>query len=220
MRIIHPVRVRVSLAVAVFALVGLVAMLGSACVRADDRLPALPLDKYTEVQKKAARDFAADRGKTVFGPFVPLLRSPELMLGAKAMGDYLRFKSSLPKRIGELAVLVVCREWTQQVEWQIHYPLALQSGVSREVADAIADGRRPDKLKEDEQVAYDLSIEILRNRRVSDETYRRAVAAFGEQGVVDLLGVNGYYVFLATVMNAARTAVPMIAAVPLRQFPD
>ena len=220
MRVALPRRVRVSMAVAVLAFAALVAALGSACVRADDRLPPLPFDKYSEVQRKAVRDFAADRGKPVFGPFVPLVRSPELMLSAKAMGDYLRFKSSLPKRIGELAVLVVCREWTQQVEWQIHYPLALQAGLSPEVADAIADGRRPEKLAQDEQVAYDLSIEIQRNRRVSDETYRRAVTAFGEQGLVDLLGVNGYYVFLATVMNAARTAPTVVAAVPLRHFPD
>jgi 4-carboxymuconolactone decarboxylase len=114
----------------------------------------------------------------------------------------------------------VCREWTQQVEWQIHYPLAVQAGLSRETADAIADGRRPDHLAEDEQVAYDLSLEILRNRRVSEQTYRRAMAAFGEQGVVDLLGLNGYYAFLATVMNAARTPVSNVSVVPLRAFPD
>jgi 4-carboxymuconolactone decarboxylase len=142
------------------------------------------------------------------------------MLSAKSMGDYLRFRSPLPKRIGELTVLVVCREWTQRVEWQIHYPLALQAGLPRAVADAIADGRRPDKMAPDEQAAYDLSIEILRNHRVSDETYRRAVAAFGEQGVVDLLGFNGYYALLAVVLNAARTPPPPTPALPLRAFPD
>jgi 4-carboxymuconolactone decarboxylase len=211
-------RGRISAIVAATSFAGIVALL--ACARADDRLPPVPARKYSEVQRKAVQDFLRERGQPVFGPFVPLLRSPELMLSAKSMGDYLRFRSALPKRIGELAILVVCREWTQQVEWQIHYPLALQAGVPRDVADAIADGRRPDKLSPDEQAAYDLSVEILRNHRVSDETYRRAVAAFGEQGVVDLLGLNGYYALLAVVMNAARTPPPPTAAVPLRAFPD
>ena len=197
---------------------GIVALLAFA--RADDRLPPLPLEKYNEVQRKAAERFASDRGKPPYGPFVPLLRSPELMLGAKSIGDYLRFKTSLQPRVGELVVLVVCRDWTQQVEWQIHYPLALQAGISREIADAIADGRRPDGLGPDQQVAYDLSMEILRNRRVSEQTYRRAVAAFGEEGIVDLLGLNGYYAFLSIVMNAARTPAPSFTAVPLRSFPD
>jgi 4-carboxymuconolactone decarboxylase len=209
---------RISGIVAAVSLACIVVLL--ACARADDRLPPLPAGRYTEVQRKAVQEFLRQRGQPVFGPFVPLLRSPELMLTAKSMGDYLRFRSALPKRVGELAILVVCREWTQQVEWQIHYPLALEAGVPREVADAIADGRRPDKLAPDEQVAYDVSIEILRNHRVSDETYRRAVAAFGEQGVVDLLGLDGYYALLAVVMNAARTPAPPTAAVPLRAFPD
>jgi 4-carboxymuconolactone decarboxylase len=218
MRRTIPGRARISAVVASLSAAGIVALL--ACARADDRLPPLPAGKYSEVQRKAVQEFLRERGQPVFGPFVPLLRSPELMLSAKSMGDYLRFKSALPPRIGELAILVVCREWTQQVEWQIHSPLALQAGVSRDTIEAIGDGRRPDKLAADEQVAYDLSIEILRNRRVSDETYRRAVAAFGEQGVVDLLGLNGYYGLLAVVMNAARTPPPPSTAVPLRAFPD
>jgi 4-carboxymuconolactone decarboxylase len=213
-----PARTKVAGAVACLSAIGIVVLV--ACARAEDRMPALPPGKYSEVQRKAALEFAKERGKPVFGPFVPLLRSPELMLSASSMGDYLRFRSALPPRVGEMVVLLVCREWTQQVEWQIHYPLALQAGVSRETADAIADGRRPDNLSADERIAYDLSFEILRNRRVSEETYRRALQAFGEQGVVDLLGLNGYYSFLATVMNAARTRTSEIAAVPLRSFPD
>jgi 4-carboxymuconolactone decarboxylase len=218
MRGTAPGKARISAAIAVLSGAGIVVLL--ACARADDRLPPLPAGKYNEVQRKAVQEFVRERRQPVFGPFVPLLRSPELMLTAKSMGDYLRFRSALPSRVRELAVLVVCREWTQQVEWQIHSPLALQAGLSREVVDAIADGRRPETLASDEQVAYDLSIEILRNHRVSDDTYRKAVAAFGEQGVVDLLGLNGYYALLAVVMNAARTPAPPTAAAPLRAFPD
>jgi 4-carboxymuconolactone decarboxylase len=185
-----------------------------------DRLPPIPVERYSEAQKQAVRALAVDRGRPVSGPLVPLMRSPELMLATKAMGDYLRFKGVLPPRIQELAILIVCREWTQQVEWQIHRSLALQAGIRSEIVDAIADGRRPTALSDDEQAAYDVSIEILRNKRVSDDTYRRARAAFGEQGVVELLSVNGYYVLLSAVMNGARTTPSGPVVEPLRRFPD
>jgi 4-carboxymuconolactone decarboxylase len=191
-----------------------------ACGRGGDRLPPIPLEKYTGAQKVAVRELLTDRQRPIFGPFVPLLRSPDLMLAAKSMGDSLRFKSVLPERITEMTILVVCREWTQQVEWQMHYPLATKAGLRREIAEAIADGRRPSEMAADEQAAYDLSTELLRNKRVSDETYRRALAVFGEQGVVELLGLNGYYVFLAAVMNGARTAPRDPALEPLHRFPD
>jgi 4-carboxymuconolactone decarboxylase len=205
---------------ACIAAAALAASRAPACTRADDRLPPIPLEKYSDAQKQAVCELATGRARPVVGHFVPLMRSPELMLATKAMGDYLRFKSVLPPRIKELAALIVCREWTQQVEWQIHHPLALHAGVRRETAEAIADGRRPAALPDDEQIAYDISIEILHNKRVSDDTYRRALAAFGEQGVVELLGLNGYYVLLAAVMNAARTVPPDPATEPLRRFPD
>jgi 4-carboxymuconolactone decarboxylase len=183
-------------------------------------MPPIPLERYTTAQKQAVRELAIERQRPVSGPFVPLLRSPDLMLATKAVGDYLRVKTVLPPRIEEMAVLIVCREWTQQVEWQMHYPAAVQAGLRREIAEAIADGRRPSDMAPDEQAAYDLSLEVLRNKRVSDDTYRRAVSAFGEQGVVELLSVNGYYVLLATVMNGVRTAPANPSLEPLRRFPD
>jgi len=213
-----PARTKIAAAVACLSAVGIVAVLAYA--RAEDRMPPLPVAKYDEVQRKALVEFAKGGRQPLSGPFVPLLRSPELMLTAKSMEDYLRSRSPLPRRVGEMVVLLVSREWTQQVEWQIHAPLALQAGLPREMIEAIADGRRPDDLASEERIAYDLSLEILRNRRVSEETYRRAVQAFGEQGVVDLLALNGYYSFLATVMNAARTRTSDVAVVPLRSFPD
>jgi len=213
-----PARTKIAAAVACLSAVGIVAVLAYA--RAEDRMPPLPVAKYDEVQRKALVEFAKGGRQPLSGPFVPLLRSPELMLTAKSMEDYLRSRSPLPRRVGEMVVLLVSREWTQQVEWQIHFPLAFQAGLARSTIEAIADGRRPDDLGAEERIAYDFSLEILRNRRVSEETYRRAVQAFGEQGVVDLLALNGYYSFLATVMNAARTRTPDVAVVPLRSFPD
>src|SRR3974377_67980 len=107
---------------------------------AQDRMPESPADKMTDAQKKAAQEFAAGRGTPVFGPFVPLLRSPEVMLRAKAMGDYLRFKNVLPAKLSEFVVLLTARQWTQQYEWDFHYPIAIKAGLNPDVAKAIADG--------------------------------------------------------------------------------
>src|SRR5690349_18237840 len=99
-----------------------------------DRLPEIPAEKMTPAQKKAAAEFKAGRGAEVFGPFVPLLRSPEVMLRAKAMGDYLRFNSSLPPKINEFVILITARYWTQQYEWDVHYPIAIKAGLGPEIA--------------------------------------------------------------------------------------
>ncbi|NUU44897.1 carboxymuconolactone decarboxylase family protein [Tardiphaga robiniae] len=187
---------------------------------AQDRMPPIPADKYTESQKKAAEEFAGGRGYEVRGPFVPLIRSPEVMLRAKAMGDHLRFKSALAPRLSEMIILITAREWTQQYEWVAHHDIAIKAGLRNDIADAIADGRRPVGMAEDEEAAYDMSIEIQRTKRVSDPTWNKAVAKFGEQGVIDLLGINGYYTFLAMAMNAARTGLPAGVAEPLKRFPD
>jgi len=198
------------------AIAGLVASPGLA----QDRMPPIAADNLTDAQRKAADAFAEGRGYAVRGPFVPLLRSPEVMLRAKAMGDYLRFKSTLGPRLNEMVILITAREWTQQYEWNAHHPIALKAGLRPEIAAAIAEGYRPAAMAEDEEIAYDVATEILRLKRVSDPTYRRAVAKFGEQGVIDLLGVVGYYNFLAIVMNATRTGLPEGAGEPLKRYPE
>lgn len=188
--------------VTVFCLVFLL----SIATHAQDRMKALTDDQLTEAQRKAAEIFKESRGVPVFGPFVPLLRSPELMLDAKNMGDYLRYRNSLPQEIVELVILVTAREWSQQVEWQIHYPLALKAGLKKSVADAIGLGEAPEGMSDQEAVAWQFSTELHRTKQLSDATYQRALAQFGAQGVIDLAGTNGYYDFLAMVMNSARTA--------------
>ena len=186
---------------------------------AQDRMPEIPADKMTEAQKKAAEEFAAGRGMAVFGPFVPLLRSPEVMLRAKAMGDYLRFKNSLPAKLSEFTILITSRQWTQQYEWDVHYPIAVKAGLNPEIAKAVAEGRRPQNMPADEELVYDFVTELHDTQSVSDGTYARAVARFGEQGVIDMIGVNGYYTFLAMVMNTARTALPPDHKPALPAFP-
>jgi 4-carboxymuconolactone decarboxylase len=201
----------------------LVAVVVTACVavpaRAQDRMPPIPADKLTDAQRKAIAEFKTARSADVSGPFIPLLRSPEVMTRARAMGDYLRFRSSLPPRLSEFVILITARRWTQQYEWNAHQPLALQGGVKADVVEAIAEGRRPERMRADEEAIYTLIDEIDRNRSVSDATYASAVAVVGEQGVVDTLGLVGYYTTLALVMNTARTPLPPGATAGLAPFP-
>lgn len=178
---------------------------GPAC---SDRMPELAPERQTEAQRKASSEFLASRGTPVFGPFVPLLRSPEVMLRAKAMGDYLRYKSSLPPKLNEFAILLTARHWTQRYEWAIHQPLALKAGLNSEVAAMVAEGRRPSGLDEGEQLVHDFVTELLNHQGVCDATYQAAAGRFGEQGTIDLIGVCGYYTFIAMVLNVARTPTP------------
>ena len=182
-------------------------------------MPPIPADKLTDAQRKAIEEFKTARSAEISGPFVPLLRSPEVMTRARAMGDYLRFRSALPPRLSEFVILLTARRWTQQYEWNAHQPLALKGGVKAEVVTAIAEGRRPEHMAADEEAVYTLVDEIDRNRSVSDATYSRAIAAVGEQGVIDTLGLVGYYSMLAMVMNTARTPVPAGATPGLPVLP-
>jgi 4-carboxymuconolactone decarboxylase len=186
---------------------------------AQDRLPPIPAGALTDVQRKAIEEFKAARSADVSGPFVPLLRSPEVMNRARAMGDYLRYKSVLPPRLSEFVILIIARRWTQQYEWNAHQPIALQAGLRADVVAAIAEGRRPSPMAADEEALYTLVDELHRNQSVSDPTYAKAVASVGEQGVIDTLGIAGYYTLLAMVMNTARTPLPAGAKPALAPFP-
>ena len=186
---------------------------------AQDRLPPIPESQQTEAQKKAIAEFTAARKTGISGPFVPLLRSPEVMNRARAMGDYLRFNSVLPPRLSEFAILITARYWTQNYEWDAHNQLALQGGLSADIIKAIADGRRPDKMAADEEALYTFCDELHRNQSISDATYARAVSTFGEQGVIDIVGISGYYTLLAMVLNTARTPVPPGHTPALAPFP-
>jgi 4-carboxymuconolactone decarboxylase len=187
--------------------------------RAQDRMPPIPESQQTEAQKKAIAEFTAARKTGISGPFVPLLRSPEVMNRARAMGDYLRFNSVLPPRLSEFAILITARYWTQNYEWDAHSQLALQGGLSADIIKAIADGRRPEKMAADEEVLYTFCDELHRNQSISDATYARAVSTFGEQGVIDIAGISGYYTLLAMVLNTARTPVPAGHTPALAPFP-
>lgn len=175
---------------------------------AEDRMPPIPLDKMTPDQRGFAEEIIKGPRGALYGPFLPLIRSPELMDRSSKMGEYLRYRSAIGNRLSELVILIVARQWSQQVEWYLHEAVALKVGIKPDVVKAISEGRRPDDLTADEQIVYDFSNEMNVNRSVSDTTYALAKKRFGEKGVVDMLGLNGYYTYLAIIMNGTQTENP------------
>ena len=173
-------------------------------VLAQQRLPTIAPEQYTAEQKKAAEDFLAARNVPVFGPFEPMMHSPEVMSIARSTGDYLRYHSAIGNTLSELVILVTAREWSQDYEWYVHQPIALKAGISKDIADAIADGRRPVAMSADEEIVYDFTVELQKNKRVSDATFSRAEQRFGKKGVVDMVAISGYYTSLAMQLNTAR----------------
>src|SRR5262245_40639788 len=170
-----------------------------------DRLPPLAREQMDAAQRAAADELIAGPRKGVKGPFIALLRSPELLARAQRVGEYLRFHSALPARVSEFATLVVSRAWTQQFEWAVHVPLALKEGTSEQTIAALRDGRRPGAMSDDEALAYDFATELMVHHGVADDTYARCVARFGERGTVDLVGIVGYFVWMSMVLNVAHT---------------
>ena len=133
-----------------------------------------------------------------------MMHSPEVMSIARATGDYLRYHSAVGNTLSELVILITAREWSQDFEWFVHQPIALKAGISKDIADAISDGRRPVAMSADEEIVYDFTVELLRTKRVSDATLDRAEQRFGKKGVVDMVGISGYDTSLAMQLNTAR----------------
>ncbi|MSQ56795.1 MAG: carboxymuconolactone decarboxylase family protein [Limnohabitans sp.] len=196
---------------------------------ADDgpsRFPLLSNDQMTTAQKglanlirsgpRAAVPGSAANNATLGSPFNVFLRSPELGDHLQNVGLYIRFKSVLGSRLSEFAILITARHWTAEYEWHAHHRLAMQAGLSPEVAAAVAEGRRPTNMKADEEAIYNFCQELHTNKRVSDASFKAVADLFGEQGVMDLIAVNGYYVTLTMVLNVDRTPVPGGAPPPLK----
>ena len=194
---------RVMAAYAVWAM-----SIGALPARAQDRLPPIPPEKQTEAQKKAAVEFRAERMQDVFGPFVPLSRSPQLMMDAARMGTYLRFGNTLPRALSEFAIILQARRWSQEYEWYVHAADARTAGLPEEIIQAVAEGRRPEKMTDEQDIVYEFGRELNDSRAVTDRTYARAVARFGEQGVMDLVGLNGFYTLISMALNVGRSPLP------------
>jgi 4-carboxymuconolactone decarboxylase len=183
-------------------------------------MPPIPARRMTKAQREAAREIASGPRGAVVGPFIAALRSPEFMRRLQKLGEYLRYHNALPPRLCEMAILLVARDWTQQFEWSAHAKLAAERGLKRDIVAAVAAGRRPDAMADDEALIHEFYMELERAKSISDATYARAVRKLGEQGVIDLIGIIGYYATLARIMNVARTPLPAGQAALLAPFPD
>ena len=180
-----------------------------------ERLPGLPESALNEEQRRVVAAIVGGKRGSLRGPFPAMLRSPVVAARYAILGEYLRFDSSIPADLNELAILITARQWTAQYEWYAHRRLAMQAGLPPAVADAVAEGRRPDPMTEDQRIVWEFVTELYRDRGVSDATYAQVKDRFGERGVIDLIGVCGYYVGVSMVLNVSRVPLPA-DAVPLK----
>ena len=181
----------------------------------ETRFRTLKEGEMSEEQLKLYRDIASGPRAGVRGPFNALLRSPELGQRAQKMGEYIRFNSSLPARLNEFAILVTARHWNAQYEWHAHHSLALKAGLKPAVAADLAQGRRPAGMQEDEAAIYDFCKELHEKKNVSDANYKAVLDKFGERGVMDLIGVSGYYTLVSMILNVDRHPLPAGTPAPL-----
>ena len=170
-----------------------------------ERLPLPANESLSDDQRKAAKALIDGPRKAVFGPFVPLLRSPVLMERIGSLGEHLRFDSKLDARIRELVTCAVARYASNQFEWVMHAPAAVKAGVSADAIEAMRLGRRATPLADDEQLALDFAHELLQHHGVSEPTYVAARSRFGEVAVIDLVALIGYFVMVCWTMNVAHT---------------
>jgi 4-carboxymuconolactone decarboxylase len=201
---------------AVFAL----ALVSGLKVRAQERMPPIPPEKMTDAQKKAAQDYKELRNQTLGGgPWGVILRVPDLMVPPVQFRIHNQKNSALSPKLTEFAILIAARHWTNNYEFLPHSSAAAKDGLSPEIIAAIVDGRRPAKMAEDEEAVYDFCNELLHNQSVTDPTYARMLAKFGEPGIVEAASLEGYYTYLSMLMNVARTPVPPGSKPPLAPFP-
>lgn len=160
---------------------------------------------FNEHHTKANAEFKKRRGLDAFGPYEPLLHSPEVMLDVEAVGRRLRYNSVFPENLKEMAILLVARSMNQPYEWSVHQPIAVKFGVSEATCKAIAEGRRPDDLTTDEALIYNAVTELLTRKNLSDETFNRVQAQYGERGCMELPAILGIYTLLAYCLNVAGT---------------
>ena len=190
------------------------------CLNAQDRMPPVPADKMTPAQKKAVQDYKDLRKTDLTGPpWTVLLRVPDLVVPSLELRLHNLNNSALSPKLTEFAILIAARHWTNNFEWNAHSTLATNAGLSPAIIAAIAEGRRPAGMAEDEEIVYDFCTELLHNQSVSDPTYARAAAQFGESGVVEAASLEGYYTYLSMVMNTARSPLAAGVTPALKPFP-
>jgi 4-carboxymuconolactone decarboxylase len=182
------------------------AVLG-ASAQAQERFSPLKLDQLTAEQQQMATMLATPPRNTKLntGPFNAYARSPDLGILLLEVSDFVRFKTSLPPRLSEFAILIAAQQWSQSYEWHAHYALAIKGGLDRQILVDLAAGKRPQGMKEDEAALYDFCVEMYRDKKVSDASFKAARAAFGERGVMDVIGILGYYDLVSMALIAQNT---------------
>jgi 4-carboxymuconolactone decarboxylase len=184
-----------------------------------NRFKPLTYDSMTTEQKQMTDDVLSGERGSMAGPYNVLLRSPAMGDLAQKFGAYTRFHSTVPKRLNEFAIIITARYWTSQFEWLPHKRAALQAGLRPEVVDAVAAGQRPALMRMDEQAVYNFCTELLTTKQVSEETFEAAVELLGERGVVDLIGVMGYYQLVSMLLNTDRYPMPNGMSPELKPLP-
>jgi 4-carboxymuconolactone decarboxylase len=182
-----------------------------------DRFKPLAWEQLTDAQKTMVGDLLSGSRVSLNGPFNVLLRSPEMGNVAQKLGEYVRFHTSVPRRLNEMAILMTAKAWSCQYEWHAHKPLALEAGLAASIVDDIQAGRRPSGMPRDEAIVYDFSTELREHRRVTDGTFARTKTLLGEQGVVDLIALMGYYDLVAMTLNVDRYPLPDGSALPFQE---
>ena len=173
-----------------------------------NRFKPLTYDEMNAAQKKMIDNLLAGPRGGAEGPFNVLLRSPEMGDLAGTFGAATRFNTSMPRKLNELAIILVGRHWTSQFEWAAHHRAALQAGLSPAICDAIAEGKRPPSMAKDEEVVYNFVTELLNTTQMSDATFNATKAMFGERGIVDLVGVMGWYHTVSMLLNVDQYPLP------------
>ncbi len=213
---------RIVLALCVTVGMGLTLMKPEVKVYTSDkepRFPQLKVEQLNEQQRPFADEILKVSSIGISGPYNMMLRSPVMGQRLFSMLDYLRFNTSVPRRLNEFAILIQARLWTSQVEWTAHYPLALKAGLPQAVADDLKVGKRPGSMQPDEAAVYDLCMELAANHVVSDASFKEARKVFSDQQIVDLITVSGVYITLAMLSNTAEDATPGGKQPPLLPLP-
>ena len=183
------------------------------------RFPLLNLEQLDDQHRPFANEILKVASIGTSGPFNMLLRSPVMGLRMFALLDYLRFYTSVPRKLNEFAILIQARLWTSQVAWAVHYPLALKAGLSQAVADDLKAGKRPASMQPDEAAVYEFCMDLAKSHVVSDAAFKKARGLFSDQQIVDLIMVSGAYITLAMLSNTAEDATPGGDAPPLQPLP-
>ena len=181
-----------------------------------NRFAPLSYQAMDPAQKKMLESLIAGERRGAAGPFNVLLRSPEMGDLAQQFGASMRFHSSMPRKLNELAIIITARHWTSHFEWYAHRRAAADAGLNEAIITAVASGTRPARMDADEEAVYNFCSELLTTKQVSDKTFQATKDKFGERGVVDLIGVMGYYQLVSMLLNTDKYPLPDGATVELK----